>query len=278
MNKLPKEKRVRVLSALVEGNSIRSTVRMTGVAKNTVVKLLRDIGIVCAEFHEKAVRNVAAKRVECDEIWAFCYAKKKNVPVHLKGQFGYGDVWTWVGIDPDTKLVISWLVGRRDAYCASEFMKDIACRVNSRIQLTTDAFRPYLEAVEGAFGADVDYSQLVKLYGKDQAAEARYSPPTCVGCKRKKIMGKPDSKHISTSIVERQNLNMRMSMRRFTRLTNAFSKKVENLEHAIALYFVHYNFVRIHQTLKVTPAMEAGVSNRLWSVGDIVDLLENSSN
>lgn len=274
MNKLSRQKRVQVLAALVEGNSIRSTVRMTGVAKNTVVKLLADIGLVCAKYQDKVLRNITCKRVQCDEIWSFCYAKQKNVPEDKKGKFGFGDVWTWTAIDSDTKLIISYYIGLRNAEHARAFIYDLKNRLASRVQLTTDGLKAYLEAVDEAFGADIDYAMLVKLYGKEKEGESRYSPPKCIGAKREQVAGNPDKKHISTSYVERQNLTMRMSMRRFTRLTNGFSKKVENLEHAISLHFMYYNFVRIHRTLKVTPAMEAGITNNLWSLEDIVKLLE----
>lgn len=274
MNKLTKEKRVQVLAALVEGNSIRSTVRMTGVAKNTVVKLLKDVGEVCAEYQDKVLRNLTCKRIQCDEIWSFCYAKEKNVPEDKKDQFGYGDVWTWTAIDADTKLIVSWFVGLRCAEHARLFMHDLKDRLANRVQLTTDGLRAYLEAVEQAFGADIDYAMLVKLYGQDKGAEIRYSPASCIGTKRQPVTGKPKGKHVSTSFVERQNLTMRMSMRRFTRLTNGFSKKIENHEHAIALHFMHYNFCRIHRSLRVSPAMAAGVTNKLWDIEDIVNLLE----
>lgn len=274
MNKLTRQNRVKVLAALVEGNSIRSTVRMTGVAKNTVVKLLEDVGSVCAEYQDKVLRDLNCKRIQCDEIWSFCYAKQKNVPKDKQGQFGYGDVWTWVAIDADTKLAVSWLVGLRDAEHAKVLMDDIKDRVSNRVQLTTDGFRAYMEAVDGVFGADIDYAMLVKLYGKEKTEAGKYSPPKCIGARRQSLIGKPDKKHVSTSYVERQNLTMRMSMRRFTRLTNAFSKKIQNLEYAVALHFMHYNFCRIHKTLKVTPAMEAGVTDRLWDIEDIVKLLE----
>jgi IS1 family transposase len=274
MNKLNREDRVRVLTALVEGNSIRSTVRMTGIAKNTIVKLLAEIGSVCSIYQNEHLRNLNCKRVQCDEIWSFCYAKQKNVPADKQGQFGYGDTWTWTAIDPDSKLVISWLVGLRDAGYANEFMLDLASRLKGRVQLTSDGHRAYLEAVEGAFGCDIDYAMLVKMYGAERAGEARYSPATCIGSKKESISGKPDPEQISTSHVERQNLTMRMSMRRFTRLTNGFSKKIQNLEYAVALHFMYYNFCRIHQTTRVTPAMEAGVTNRLWDISDIVKLLE----
>lgn len=278
MNKLTTEKRVAVLAALVEGNSIRSIVRMTGVAKNTVSKLLLDVGAICAQYQDEKLRDLACKRVQCDEIWSFCYSKQKNIPKDREGEFGVGDIWTWVAIDPDTKLVLSWLVGLRNAEWANAFMRDVAKRVKSRIQLTTDGHPPYLRAVEGVFGADIDYAVLVKLYGKagkeSGSAGGRYSPPECIGCRRQKIQGKPKRKHISTSIVERQNLTMRMNMRRYTRLTNGFSKKINNLEAAVALHFMHYNFVRQHQTLRVSPAMEAGIETTLWSLEDVVKLLE----
>ncbi len=272
MNNLPFDKKVAVISALVEGNSIRATSRMTGVAKGTILRLLEDVGQACAEFHDRTVRNVKSKRVQCDEIWQFCYAKEKNVPADKKGQFGYGDVWTWTAVDADTKLTVSYLVGLRDAGCAFEFMHDVAARLANRVQLTTDGLKVYLTAVEDAFGCGVDYATLVKLYGKSQE-EIRYSPAVCTGAMAAVISGRPDPKHISTSYVERANLTMRMSMRRFTRLTNGFSKKVDNLRHAVALYAVHYNFCRVHQTLRVTPAMEAGLTSHIWEVADIVRLI-----
>jgi IS1 family transposase/lambda repressor-like predicted transcriptional regulator len=274
MNKLSRQKRAQIVAALVEGNSIRATVRMTGASKNTVSKLLVDLGEVCADYQHKVLRGLSCKKIQCDEIWAFCYAKKKNLPEDKKDVYGYGDVWTWVAIDPDSKLVVSWLVGLRNADYARAFMFDLADRLTSRVQLTTDGLHAYLEAVDQAFGADIDYAQLVKLYGQEHAGAGRYSPPKCIGAQKNGVNGKPDVRKISTSHVERQNLTMRMSMRRFTRLTNAFSKKVENLEAAVALHFMHYNFVRIHKTLKVTPAMEAAVTDHLWSVEDIIKLLE----
>ena len=274
MNKLTTQKRCAVVSALVEGCSIRSTVRMTGVAKNTVAKLLVDLGQVCEEFQNRTLRNLQCKRLQLDEIWSFCYAKAKHVPEDKQGEFGYGDVWTWTAIDADTKLVPSWLVGNRDAGCAASFVNDLAGRLAHRVQLTTDGLRAYLDAIDGAFGGQVDYAMLVKLYGTDPEAEKRYSPARCVGCGRTVISGDLDRQHISTSYAERQNLTMRMKMRRFTRLTNAFSKKVENHAHAIALHFMHYNFARIHQTLRSTPAMKAGVTDHLWSIEQIVLLLE----
>lgn len=275
MNTLKKEKQRQVVAALVEGNSIRATCRMTGVAKNTVVKLLVDIGKACSEFQDKALRNLTCKKIQCDEIWAFCYAKEKNVPVDKKGQFGYGDVWTFTALDADTKLIPSWYIGRRDAICATEFMKDLAGRLKNRVQLTTDGHRMYLEAVEDVFGSRIDFSQLIKIYGNSEESQKRYSPAQCIGTEKIKINGNPESESISTSYVERQNLTMRMNMRRFTRLTNAFSKKVENLGYALALHFMYYNFCRIHQTLRMTPAMKAGVTDRLWDVEDILLLLDN---
>ena len=278
MNKLNKEDRIKVLASLVEGNSIRSTVRMTGVAKNTVVKLLVDAGVACAEYQDKALRNLTCKKIQLDEIWSFCYSKQNNVPKEKRNQFGFGDVWTWVALDPETKLVASWLVGQRNIEWADVFMKDVKKRLANRVQITSDGHRVYIEAIENAFGSEVDYAMLVKLYGKEVGGEYRYSPPACIGCRRRKIMGNPDKKAVSTSMVERQNLTMRMSMRRFTRLTNAFSKKVENLEHAVALHFMYYNFVRIHNTLRVTPAMAAGVTEKLWDLADIVELIEQNEN
>lgn len=278
MNRLSTAKRVAVVKALVEGCSIRSTVRMTGVAKNTVAKLLVDLGAVCAAYQGEALVNLPCKRLQADEIWSFVGAKDKNVPADKQGQFGIGSVWTWTAICADTKLCVSWLVSTRDAGAAYEFMADVASRLRNRVQLTTDGHKPYLAAIEDAFGANIDYATLVKIYGVDPSDERRYSPPVCLGCESKVVTGAPDPKHISTSYVERQNLSMRMSMRRFTRLTNAFSKKVENHAAAVALYFMWYNFGRVHQTLRVTPAMEAGVASHVWSVEEIVALLDRQSN
>lgn len=275
MNKLSIERRARILGCLVEGNSLRATARMTDSAKNTVVKLLVDIGKACAEYQNEALRNLSCKRLQCDEIWSFCYAKDKNVPESKKGQFGYGDVWTWTAICADTKLVPSWLVGDRGIETATIFLEDLASRLSHRVQLTTDGHRVYLGAVEGVFGIDIDYAMLVKLYGEiTPEGQRKYSPAECIGCKPEIIRGNPDPRHISTSYAERQNLTMRMSMRRFTRLTNAFSKKVENLAHAVSLHFMYYNFARIHRTLRVTPAMEAGISDHVWSLEEIAVLSE----
>ena len=275
MNKLSKDKQIRVLSALVEGCSIRATVRMTGVAKNTIVKLLAEIGAACEAYQNKTLRDLPCARIQCDEIWSFCHAKEKNVPDQFKGKFGHGVVWTWVAMDSESKLVVSWLVGRRDAVYAHEFMRDVASRLSSRVQLTTDGLNSYLSAVREAFHDDIDFAQLVKLYGEaSSTGEARYSPPQCMGCRRNAVSGSPDVRYISTSHIERQNLTMRMSMRRFTRLTNAFSKKIENLQYAVALHFMHYNFCRIHQTLRMTPAMACAVTDKVWSLDDVLSLLD----
>jgi IS1 family transposase len=247
---------------------------MCNVAFNTVLKLLPEIGAACEEYQQRMLVNLPCKRIQCDEIWSFCYAKAKNVPADKQGQFGYGDVWTWTAMCADTKLVPSWRIGTRGAGTAYEFMHDLAERLAHRVQLTTDGHRVYVDAVESAFGSEIDYAMLVKLYGADRdESEARYSPAECIGCRAIPITGKPKAQHISTSFVERQNLTMRMNMRRFTRLTNAFSKKVENHAAAVALHYMHYNFCRIHQTLRVTPAMEAGISDHVWSVEEIASLL-----
>jgi IS1 family transposase len=276
MNRLPIEQQAKVVAALVEGNSIRATVRMTGVAKNTVVKLLLDLAEACADYHNRCVRKLHVRRLQCDEIWNFVGAKAKNASPERKAE-GWGDTWTWVGIDADTKLCVSYLVGGRDAGWAQEFMEDCAKRISNRVQVTTDGHKAYLEAVEGAFGADVDYAQLQKIYGAVMENETRYSPARCIGCDMKVVSGNPDPKHVSTSYVERQNLSMRMSIRRFTRLTNAFSKKVENHAAAVALWFAYYNFCRVHQTLRVTPAMEAGLSDHVWTLTELISLLERHS-
>ena len=273
MNKLSNTKRTQVVTALVEGCSINATSRMTGVAKNTILKLLAQVGIACADFQDRVLRNLTCKRIQCDEIWQFCYAKEKNVPADKKGKFGYGDVWTWVAIDADTKLVPSFMLGNRESHTARIFIDDLASRLSNRVQLTSDGLRVYLEAVEGAFGSEIDYAMLVKTYESSQE-ETRYSPGVCTSCARKPVMGHPDPRHISTSFVERQNLSMRMSMRRFTRLTNAHSKKIENMAYAVALYYMYYNFARIHETLRCTPAMEAGVSDYVWSIQEIVGLAD----
>ncbi|MEX2506884.1 MAG: IS1 family transposase [Pseudohongiellaceae bacterium] len=274
MNKLTVEKRTQILSMLVEGSSMRSISRITGVSINTVTKLLVDAGAVCAKFHDEAVMGVKAKRIQCDEIWSFCYAKAKNVPTAVAAPEEAGDVWTWTALDSDSKLIVSYLVGGRDSGYALEFMDDVRARVEGRIQLTTDGHRAYLEAVEDAFGGDVDYAQLIKMYGPAPEGQRRYSPAKCNGSYAKHVTGRPDYDHVNTSYVERQNLTMRMSMRRFTRLTNGFSKKIENHIHMLSLYFVHYNFCRIHKTLKVTPAMEAGLSDTCRDMEWIVGLID----
>ena len=276
MNKLPLKTRVMILNMLVEGSSMRSISRITGVSINTVTKLLIDAGNACAAYHDAMVRNVKATRVECDEIWSFCYAKAKNVETAKAAPDGAGDVWTWTAIEAETKMILAYEVGDRSGATALEFMDDLRSRITNRVQLTTDGHKAYLEAVEGAFGGDVDYAQLVKMYGEigGKTPERKYSPAECNGIKKIKISGEPDKKLVSTSYVERQNLTMRMGMRRFTRLTNAFSKKLENHLHMLSLYFVHYNFVRIHKTLKMTPAMAAGVSDTLHDMEFIVGLID----
>jgi IS1 family transposase len=277
MNRLPQAKRVQVVKALVEGNSIRATVRMTGVAKNTVAKLLVELGEACSEYQDDALRGLTCRRVEADEISAFCYAKEANVPAEHEGEFGYGDIWTWVAMDADTKLVPSWLVGERDTPTAIEFMQDVRSRIANRTQLTTDGLVCYLTAVEEAFGADVDYGQLVKVYGELPESARRYSPSRFITAEKRQISGSPDAALVSTSHIERQNLTMRMGMRRFTRLTNGFSKKAENLAAAVSLHFMHYNFARTHKSLANpyprTPAMAAGVTDHVWTVEEIVGLL-----
>lgn len=277
MNKLSTEKRSQVVAALVEGNSIRATVRMTGVSKNTITKLLTELGAKCAEYLDKALVNLNCKRIECDEIWSFCYAKEKNVPEQFRGAFGYGDVWTWTAMDAESKLIVSWLVGGRDAGTAYSFMDDLAKRLAHRVQLTTDGHRAYLSAVEEAFGSEIDYAMLVKLYGANDEKDTRYSPPECISCREVEISGRPDPKYISTSHVERQNLTMRMHMRRFTRLTNAFSKKIENHIASIAIHYMHYNFCRVHSSLRVTPAMEAGIADHVWTIDEMLSILDSKT-
>jgi IS1 family transposase len=275
-NVLSMAKKVAVISALVEGCSVRGTSRMTGVCKQAILKLLAEVGQACAEYQNITLRNISAKRVQVDEIWSFCYAKQKNVTLKMAEERIAGDVWTFTAIDADTKLVISWLCGQRDAGFAAQFLQDVASRLTNRIQLTTDGHKMYLDAVPEAFGEDIDFAQLVKVYGNDPEGHKRYSPAQCLGTKRIGVSGDPNQAHISTSYVERQNLNMRMGMRRFTRLTNAFSKKLDNHVAMIALWHMHYNFARIHQTLRVTPAMEAGISSHVWSVEEIIQLMGHS--
>ena len=274
MNKLDETKRTAVVAALVEGCSIRSTVRMTGVSKNTISKLLVELGAACSDYLDNHLVNLNSKRIQCDEIWSFVGAKDKNVPSTRKDEFGIGSAWTWVAIDADSKLICSWLVGKRDPGCATEFIQDLAGRLANRVQLTTDGLKCYLTAVPDGFGSQVDYAMLVKLYGNDSEGEKRYSPAVCTGCKKQTKIGDPDEKHVSTSYIERQNLTMRMGMRRFTRLTNAFSKKIENHVAAIALHYMYYNYCRIHQTLRVTPAMESGIASHVWSISELIELLK----
>lgn len=271
MRKLSTEKRTAILTALVEGCSINSTARMAGVAKLTVLRLLADVGQLCHDHHDLTVRDLASKRVQLDEIWSFVGCKQKNKE---RGKSGDGDCWTWTAIDADSKLAVSYLVGLRDSGYAAEFVQDVASRLKGRAQLTTDGLGLYIEAVEGAFGADVDFAQLVKHYGAVQEGPARYSPAQCTGCSRRRVTGKPDPEHISTSYVERQNLTLRMGSRRFTRLTNAFSKKWENHGYAVALHFWFYNFARVHKTLGTTPAVAAGIASRAMTVQDLVHMLE----
>jgi len=274
MNRLPLEKRAQIINLLVEGNSLRASSRIADVSINTVTKLLVDVGIACQMFHNEMVQRIASKRIQCDEIWSFVYAKDKNAPDELKETGRAGDIWTWSALDADTKLIISWFVGNRDAESANKFMKDVSNRLLTKVQLTTDGLKVYLDAVEDAFMGVVDYAQLVKIYGIDGVnKEKKYSPAECLGIKTRRYYGKPDKKHISTSYVERQNLTMRMHMRRFTRLTNGFSKKIENHCHAIALHFVYYNFCRIYKSLRGTPAIEAGLTKDIMEIEDIIKLV-----
>lgn len=273
MNRMPLAKRAQILGLLVEGMSLRAASRIADCSINTVTRILVDVGTACAEFHDKAVRNLPCKRVQCDEIWSFVGAKQKNTPEDRKAAGDMGDVWTWTALCADTKLIASYAVGRRDALAASHFIADLRDRLANRIQLTTDGNRLYVDAVEKAFGADIDYAMLVKIYGEAPEGQRRYSPPEVIETKIQVVQGNPDKGQVSTSLVERQNLTMRMSMRRFTRLTNAFSKKLDNHEHAIALHFMYYNFGRIHKSLRVTPAMQAGIADHIWSLEEIAALV-----
>lgn len=247
---------------------------MTGASKNTIAKLLVELGAACSKYMDGAMQNLSCKRIQCDEIWSFVGCKQKQVTPAKLEQGICGDVWTWIAIDADTKLVPCWMVGPRDPIAARDFMSDLAGRLANRVQLTTDGLKAYLTAVDMAFGEDIDYAMLVKIYGSNVEGQKRYSPAECLGCKKEGVSGSPDPKHVSTSYVERQNLTLRMHVRRFTRLTNAFSKKIENHVASLAIHYMHYNFARIHQTLRVTPAMAAGISDRLWSIADVVSLLD----
>jgi IS1 family transposase len=276
MNRLTTEKRAEILGMMVEGMSIRAITRLTGVSKNTVAKLLIDAGLACSDYQDKTLRELPCKNLQLDEIWSFVGAKEKNVPKDQRG-LGLGDVWTWTAIDADTKLIPSWFVGRRDSEHALAFLTDLQARLGNRVQLTSDGYRAYLNAVKATFGDEVDYGQLVKIYGKPHAeseAHRRYSPTPCIGAKREALIGNPDMDKISTSYAERANLNIRMGLRRFTRLTNAFSKKMEHHVHALSIYFMHYNFCRIHQSTRVTPAQAAGVTDKLWAMTDVVRMIE----
>jgi len=275
MNRLTREKRAQILGMMVEGVGIRAISRMTGASKNTVVKLLVDAGHAFAAYQDRVLRGLKPQRIQVDEIWSFVYAKQKNVPEHMKDS-GAGDVYTWTALDADSKLIISWLVSDRSKHAAKEFIDDLSQRIVRRVQLTSDGLSHYQPVIAEAFKNKIDYAQLVKIYGSEGTSERtpRYSPPPCVGAKPHVVSGEPDARHISTSFVERSNLTMRMSMRRFTRLTNAFSKKFENHAHSVAIHFMHYNFVRIHQTTRITPAMAAGITDRLWELSDLVRVLE----
>jgi IS1 family transposase len=275
MNKLDHKARGKALQLMAEGVSLRAITRLTGISRTTLIKLLEDAGEAFSEYQDRVLVNLKCKRLQVDEAWAFCYAKQKNVPTAKAAPEGAGDIWTWVALDADTKLVASWYVGGRDSEAAMTFMDDLAPRLASRVQLTSDGHKPYLEAIEGAFGSDIDYAMLVKIYGPAPEGQRRYSPAVCTGAVKHRVEGNPDPKHVSTSYAERQNLNIRMGNRRMTRLTNAFSKKAANHDHMMAIYFMHYNFVRIHQTLKVTPAMAAGVTKKLWEMSDMVKVLED---
>ncbi|MGH2847859.1 MAG: IS1 family transposase [Thermoleophilaceae bacterium] len=276
MNRLTTERRAQIIGCLVEGNSIRATVRMTGAAKNTVTKLLVDLGAACSEYQDQVLRDLPCKTLQCDEIWAYCYAKQKNVPEEHKGTFGYGDVWTFSALCADTKLVPSWLVGERTVDDAWAFMRDLKSRLSNRIQLTTDGHQIYVASVGLTFGRDIDWAQIQKIYSADPQSERRYTPPICTDTKIRVMKGTPDPDKISTSYVEHQNLTMRMGMRRFTRLTHGFSKKVENLAHAVALHYMHYNFCRVHQTTKTTPAMAVGIADHRWTLHEVAALLESN--
>lgn len=278
MRTLSTKDRAQILSLLVEGTGVNAACRITGFSKNTVLKLLADVGAACAAYQDRVMRNLPCKKLEADEVWSFVGMKEKNVPEELRGTLGYGDSYTWTAIDPETKLIPCWHVGTRSEKSAHAFIQDLASRLANRVQLTTDGYRPYLTAVNDAFGGDIDYAMLVKIYSQGAkqkgGAEHKYSPGDCIGAQKRKIAGHPDKKHISTSLVERQNLTMRMSIRRFTRLTNAFSKKLENHMHAVSLHFMAYNFCKIHSTIRVTPAMETGLTDHVWSMVEVVEMAD----
>lgn len=275
MNQLSIGKRAQIVSCLIEGNSVRATCRLTGVCKDTVLKLLCDLGPACSKFHDRIARNLPCTRLEVDELWCFCYAKDRNIPDEMIGQRGVGSIWTWVSMDTDSKFVTNWLVGKRDADDAMRFMADLASRLSHRVQITSDGHKPYVEAVESAFGSEVDFALLVKMYGNDNPNSGK-KRSVCIGSQTQIVSGRPQQKLISTSLVERQNLSVRMANRRFTRKTNAFSKKLVNLQHSVALHYVWYNFCRIHQTLRVTPAMQLGLSNHVWTLEELVALVKTS--
>lgn len=276
MNRLASEQRTQVVNCLIEGCSILSTVRMTGVAKKTVMRIVMEVGAFCAEYQSRAFRNLNCKRIQVDELWSFVYCKQKNVTRKITEQHVAGDAWLWVAIDADSKLVPSWKIGQRDAITATEFIADLESRLASRVQLTSDGHKVYLNAVIDAFADQIDYAILHKIYGAENTGESRYSPARFIATEKVEVIGTPDPKHISTSFVERQNLTVRMTNRRFTRLTNAFSKKIENHVASIALGYFAYNFIKIHHTLRITPAMAAGVTDRLWEVKDLVAAWEVS--
>jgi IS1 family transposase len=273
MNKLSIERRARILACLCEGNSVRATCRMTDSSKDAVLKLVVDAGIACAKYQDERFHNLSCKRIQADEIWSFVYSKAKNVPEEKRGQFGYGDVWTWTAIDADTKIVPCWYVGTRSAHAAETFMRNLASRLSNRIQLSTDGLHVYVNAVDEAFDGEIDYGMIVKQYGNSPESEKRYSPAVCLGVEKTEVRGRPENKHISTSYVERQNLTIGMQNRRFTRLTNAFSKKIDNHRHALALFYMYYNFGRVHQTLRMTPAMAANVADHIWTMEEIAGLI-----
>ena len=275
MNKLSTERRAQILGMMVEGNSIRAISRMSGASKNTIIKLLEDAGEAFSIYQDRAFRNLTCKRLQLDEIWAYSYCKQRTVMIAKAAPEDAGDLWTWIALDADTKLVPSWHVSDRSGAAAIEFVCDLSKRLANRVQITSDGHRAYLDAVERGFGSEVDYAQLIKMYGETPHPAGRYSPAQIQGTKTFCCNGKPDPKHISTSYVERQNLTMRMSMKRFARLSNGFSKKAENHAHSVAIHFMHYNFVRIHQSLRITPAMAAGVTNKLWSIADMVRVIED---